>query len=812
VSERWIILPEGANENTQANFSEILAVHAVLLPNGKVLYFGGSQHIYDPTLHSVNDPRLDNTRLWNPQTGQVEKIESPHPLYDLFCCGHSFLADGKLLVAGGTSGYPPPPPDFHHEHYRGTRRASLFDPNITQGNPWITAQEMNVDPANDSGAINDDGTHGSGGRWYPTLLMMGDGRIAAFGGHPEEADTRHSNYTVEAFGFTPSPIGAWTVVSEEPRAVISASGELRIPEIFPRAHLLPNGRIFIACLADGKSYSWDPYNRRASAESGWETIASFRTPLTNPGDPSTWNDTYFDNGRLNYSRTFFAWSSVLLPLLPEEGYNARVLVVGRLQPYIINLGRRNDPWPPNSQWQRTAPRDTSNPILFMPSPHRPQQIPEPEPGPGRDPIRYTNHPGMRQQCFSILMPDATVLVVGGSTTNPSDWSGYYFDGVLLPEIYDPSQGRWKTLGTAAIVPRVYHGVALLLPDGRVWTAGSNPWGDGQPSDYEHRIEIFEPWYFDQPRPSITRLPEFVKHGQSFELVTPHANIIRRVALIHAGSVTHGFNFDQRYIGLEFNLVAPDRLSIKAPPDAWVAPPGYYLVFISNEAGIPSEGRFIRISFAWVPWFSLGPDTLTFPQGSTITALSTVPGGTSLYVIGPDGQVWTNFFPDINNNPQWNGWSNRPLGPNVFPSGSVVTALSNRGQGSTSLYVIGLDGHVWTNFFPDINNNPQWNGWSNSALGGDIHTFPQGSKVTALSLSGGATSLYVLDSDGKVWSKYFPDPRRPGQWADWFSLGPDTLTFPQGSTITALSTVPGGTSLYVIGPDGQVWSTFFDPRI
>ncbi len=373
MSERWIILPEGANENTQANFSEILAVHAVLLPNGKVLYFGGSQHIYDPTLHSVNDPRLDNTRLWNPQTGQVEKIESPHPLYDLFCCGHSFLADGKLLVAGGTSGYPPPPPDFHHEHYRGTRRASLFDPNITQGNPWITAQEMNVDPANDSGAINDDGTHGSGGRWYPTLLMMGDGRIAAFGGHPEEADTRHSNYTVEAFGFTPSPIGAWTVVSEEPRAVISASGELRIPEIFPRAHLLPNGRIFIACLADGKSYSWDPYNRRASAESGWETIASFRTALTNPGDPSTWNDTYFDNGRLNYSRTFFAWSSVLLPLLPEEGYNARVLVVGRLQPYIINLGRRNDPWPPNSQWQRTAPRDTSNPILFMPSPHRPQQ-------------------------------------------------------------------------------------------------------------------------------------------------------------------------------------------------------------------------------------------------------------------------------------------------------------------------------------------------------------------------------------------------------------------------------------------------------
>jgi len=109
-------------------------------------------------------------------------------------------------------------------------------------------------------------------------------------------------------------------------------------------------------------------------------------PLPNsihePSRSNTWNDTYYDNGRFDYSRTFFAWSSILLPLLPEEGYNARVLIVGRAQPYIINLGRRNDPWPPNSQWQPTASRDTRNPNLFMPSPHRSVQIIEPEPGPG----------------------------------------------------------------------------------------------------------------------------------------------------------------------------------------------------------------------------------------------------------------------------------------------------------------------------------------------------------------------------------------------------------------------------------------------
>jgi hypothetical protein len=64
---------------------------------------------------------------------------------------------------------------------------------------------------------------------------------------------------------------------------------------------------------------------------------------------------------------------------------------------------------------------------------------------------------MRQQCFAILLPDATVLVVGGSTTHPEDWSGYFFDGVQLPEIFDPAIGNWRTVTAAAEVPRVYHG-------------------------------------------------------------------------------------------------------------------------------------------------------------------------------------------------------------------------------------------------------------------------------------------------------------------------------------------------------------------
>ena len=100
--------------------------------------------------------------------------------------------------------------------------------------------------------------------------------------------------------------------------------------------------------------------------------------------------------------------------------------------------------------------------------------------------------------------------------------------------------------------------------------------------------------------------------------------------------------------------------------------------------------------------------MTETFGSTVTALSTQPGGTSLYVVGLDeghggGRVWSNYFPSSNN--QWSGWF--PLGDNVFPSGSVVTALSTQ-PGGTSLYVVGLDGQVWSNYFPSSNN--QWSGW------------------------------------------------------------------------------------------------------
>ena len=108
---------------------------------------------------------------------------------------------------------------------------------------------------------------------------------------------------------------------------------------------------------------------------------------------------------------------------------------------------------------------------------------------------------------------------------------------------------------------------------------------------------------------------------------------------------------------------------------------------------------------WSAWFPLGDNV--FPEGATVSALSTVSGGTSLYVLGLDGKVWSNFFPAANGSPQWSGWF--PLGDNVFPRGATVTALSTV-PGGTSLYVLGLDGKVWSNFFPPPDRPTEWDGW------------------------------------------------------------------------------------------------------
>jgi hypothetical protein len=182
----------------------------------------------------------------------------------------------------------------------------------------------------------------------------------------------------------------------------------------------------------------------------------------------------------------------------------------------------------------------------------------------------------------ILLADGKVLAVGGGTEST------YLAPVKSAELYDPVTGRWKLMASQK-AQRQYHSTAFLLPDGRVLSAGSD-FGTMQET-----YEIFSPPYlFKGPRPSIGAAPATLTYGQAFDISTPNAADIARVALIRPGATTHADNFDQRYVDLSFSK-GVGVLQATAPPSGAHAPPGYYMLVLVNSNGVPSVATFVHVA-------------------------------------------------------------------------------------------------------------------------------------------------------------------------------------------------------------------------
>jgi hypothetical protein len=188
----------------------------------------------------------------------------------------------------------------------------------------------------------------------------------------------------------------------------------------------------------------------------------------------------------------------------------------------------------------------------------------------------------------VLLPDGTAFICGGMEETGTPPTG----GPC--ELYDPAAG---TLSEMAEVnyPRHYHSVALLLPSGKVMVAGGASAG-GCSLSVNNTIELFSPPYlYRGARPTISLLPNLVHHGDEFEIETPDADNIVRVALVRPMAVTHQTDSEQRVISLPLVQSGADRLTATMPDGLnphGIAPRGYYMLFILNASGVPSEGKFI----------------------------------------------------------------------------------------------------------------------------------------------------------------------------------------------------------------------------
>lgn len=373
----------------------------------------------------------------------------------------------------------------------------------------------------------------TGGRWYPTVITLANGSALAVSGHPSELDSRHNNSSLELYS---ASAGTWSLVGTVDYVNIDQAVGRGYE--YPRMHVLPipGGEVLsVTPLLDGRLERWKPYS-----------------------DPTSW--THVTGGVPDPIYDSLNSTSVLLPLVPSAGYRARVLICGGTQPFVLDLGG-----PAPLTWTPTAARTLSD-----------------HPAPG-------DVNPERRNLQATLLPSGEVFVSGGAKDIFNDNTG-----VRRAEMYDPVANSWKTLPESTAV-RNYHSVALLMPDGAVWVAGSN-----KNSSHlglhtrELRIEIFEPWYFCRSRPEIRTAPAQVPFAAVFQVRTDQAAEIARVAVVRAASVTHNFNSDQRHVGLNFTYAGGDRLDVTAPPDGTVAVPGYYLLFVIDGEGVPSIGKFIKI--------------------------------------------------------------------------------------------------------------------------------------------------------------------------------------------------------------------------
>jgi hypothetical protein len=190
---------------------------------------------------------------------------------------------------------------------------------------------------------------------------------------------------------------------------------------------------------------------------------------------------------------------------------------------------------------------------------------------------------------TTLLPDGTVLVTGGGTTTNAVGVS---DAVLPAELWSPLTESWTTLASMS-APRLYHSEALLLPDGRILTSGGGRFNYvGEPTD-QLSAEFFAPPYlFKGARPTISSAPSQLLYGQNFTVQTPNAAQITSVSLIRFGAVTHATNMAQRFIPLTFSA-GSGSLTIPAPANANLAPPGNYMLFIVNSSGVPSVAAIVH---------------------------------------------------------------------------------------------------------------------------------------------------------------------------------------------------------------------------
>lgn len=210
----------------------------------------------------------------------------------------------------------------------------------------------------------------------------------------------------------------------------------------------------------------------------------------------------------------------------------------------------------------------------------------------------------RRQHNTTVLADGSVLATGGETSAATSGLVDLNHAVTAAERWNPATGTWTLLASSSRI-RQYHSTATLLPDGRVMTGGGGVCGTCVDVGYlEKNIEYFTPPYLYKkdgsgqlaPRPAISAAPATIPINTNFAVSSAQATSIRKVALVRFGDVTHSADQGQRYVPLKFTA-AGTTLTVTGPQNGGVTPPGYYMLFIVDAAGVPSVAKVVQVAKA-----------------------------------------------------------------------------------------------------------------------------------------------------------------------------------------------------------------------
>ncbi|KAF3334271.1 Galactose oxidase [Carex littledalei] len=332
--------------------------------------------------------------------------------------------------------------------------------------------------------------------------------------------------------------------------------------LYPFVHLMPDGNLFI--FANRESILFDYNNNKV--------VKNF--PRI-PGD-----------GARSYPST---GSSVMLPLTYEDGFSrVEMLICGGSASGAFEAARQGELYRALSTCGRIVLTD-ENPEWSI-----------------------EEMPGPRLMNDMILLPTGDVLIINGARHGCAGWD-HADDPVLHPYLYKPYReigSRFSVLHRTNIA-RMYHSSAVLLPDGRVLVAGSNPNRHYQYDarfPTELRVEAFSPYYTDPFFDSKRALNVIVKfnhthHGIHYgEEFVVQFDLSRRPGVIEFYAyappfATHSLSMGQRLLKLRCTSFTRQvggraRARVVAPPSPIIAPSGYYMFTVVN-GGVPSASKWVR---------------------------------------------------------------------------------------------------------------------------------------------------------------------------------------------------------------------------